>query len=152
MVVGAGISGLAAAHYYRVAHPAARILPLENHDEFGGHARRNEFTVDGRLLIGYGGSEAIQSPRALWSPTARRLLGDIGVDLRQFDTAFNSKLYPSLGLSRAIFFGREAFGVDRLVHGDPMRLAADEIPAPAQRTPAACIAEYPFPRPAVRAC
>ncbi len=147
VVVGAGISGLAAAHYYRVKHPAARILLLENHDEFGGHARRNEFTVDGRLLIGYGGSEAIQSPRALWSPTARRLLSDIGVDLRQFDTAFNSKLYPSLGLSRAIFFGREAFGVDRLVHGDPMRLAADEIPARLMnaRTPASCIAEYPVP-------
>ena len=147
IIVGAGISGLAAAHYYRAAHPAARILLLENHDEFGGHARRNEFTVDGRLLIGYGGSEAIQSPRALWSANARRLLGDIGVDLKKFETAFNSKLYPSMGLERAIFFGREAFGVDRLVLGDPMRLAADEIPAKLlnARSPAACIADYPLP-------
>ena len=147
VVIGAGISGLAAAHYFRAAHPDARVLLLDNHDEFGGHARRNEFSVDGRLLIGYGGSEAIQSPRALWSPGARQLLADIGVDLRQFDTAFNRTLYPGLGLSRGIFFGREAFGTDRLVRGDPMRLAADEIPQKLlnARSAADCIADYPVP-------
>ncbi len=147
VVIGAGISGLAAAHYYRAAHPDARILLLDNHDEFGGHARRNEFSVDGRLLIGYGGSEAIQSPRALWSDGARQLLADVGVDLRQFDTAFNRTLYPGLGLSRGIFFGREAFGTDRLVRGDPMRLAADEIPQRLlnARSAADCIADYPLP-------
>jgi len=147
VVIGAGISGLAAAHYYRAAHPTARILVLDNHDEFGGHARRNEFNVEGRLLIGYGGSEAIQSPRALWSVGARQLLTDLGVDLSRFDTAFNRTLYPGLGLSRGIFFGREAFGVDRLVRGDPMRLAADEIPRQLlnARSPADCIAEYPLP-------
>ena len=147
VVVGAGLSGLAAAHYFRSAHPKGRILILDNHDEFGGHARRNEFTVDGRRLIGYGGSEAIQSPRTLWSPGARRLLGDIGVDLRQFDTAFNRTLYPGLGLSRGIFFGRETFGVDRLVRGDPMHLAADEVPLRLSnaRSPAECIADYPVP-------
>ncbi len=147
VVIGAGISGLAAAHYFRAAHPTARVLLLDNHDEFGGHARRNEFSVDGRMLIGYGGSEAIQSPRSLWSAGARRLLSDIGVELRQFETAFNRTLYPGLGLSRGIFFGREAFGVDRLVRGDPMRLAADEIPQQRlnARTPAECIADYPVP-------
>jgi spermidine dehydrogenase len=147
VVIGAGISGLAAAHYFRAAHPGARVLLLDNHDEFGGHARRNEFSVDGRELIGYGGSEAIQSPHALWSPGARQLLADIGVDLRQFDTAFNRTLYPGLGLSRGIFFGREAFGTDRLVRGDPMRLAADEIPQKLlnSRSAADCIADYPLP-------
>src|SRR5918995_4662446 len=44
VVVGGGISGLAAAWYYRRARPSARILVLDNHDDFGGHARRNEFT------------------------------------------------------------------------------------------------------------
>jgi spermidine dehydrogenase len=147
VVIGAGISGLAAAHYFRAAHPEARILLLDNHDEFGGHARRNEFMVDGRLLIGYGGSEAIQSPRALWSASALRLLGDIGVELKRFETAFNRTLYPTMGLSRGIFFTREHFGVDRLVRGDPMRLAADEIPANLlhARSPAECIADYPIP-------
>src|SRR5262249_41408569 len=64
VVVGAGISGLAAAAFYRrAAGPSARILVLDNHDDFGGHAKRNEFTLDGRLVIGYGGSESIDSPR-----------------------------------------------------------------------------------------
>ena len=146
VVIGAGISGLAAAHYFRAAHPKARILVLDNHDEFGGHARRNEFSVDGRPLIGYGGSEAIQSPRALWSPGARQLLSDIGVDLRVFDTAFKRTLYPGLGLSRGIFFGREVFGVDRLVRGDPLRLAADDAQKLLNaRSAADCIADYPVP-------
>ena len=79
VVVGSGISGLAAAHFYRASHPKAEILILENHDEFGGHARRNEFSVNGRLLIGYGGSEAIQSPKSEWSQTARGLLTQLGI-------------------------------------------------------------------------
>src|SRR5262245_64111210 len=44
IVVGGGLSGLAAAWYFRAAHGAgARILILDNHDDFGGHAKRNEF-------------------------------------------------------------------------------------------------------------
>ena len=50
VIVGAGLGGLAAAHFYRRRKPAARILILDNHDDFGGHAKRNEFEVDGRLL------------------------------------------------------------------------------------------------------
>ena len=34
VVVGAGISGLSAAHFYRQTNPAARILILDNHDDF----------------------------------------------------------------------------------------------------------------------
>src|SRR5262245_57384101 len=41
VVVGAGISGLAAAWFYRQQEPSARILILDNHDDFGGHAKRN---------------------------------------------------------------------------------------------------------------
>ena len=67
VVVGAGISGLAAAWFYRERHPQARILLLDNHDDFGGHAKRNEFRVGGRLLLGYGGSESLDSPKANFS-------------------------------------------------------------------------------------
>src|SRR5688572_16958869 len=42
VVIGGGISGLAAAWFYRQKHPAARVLILDNHDDFGGHAKRNE--------------------------------------------------------------------------------------------------------------
>ena len=99
----------------------ARILILDNHDDFGGHAKRNEFRLDGRLIIGYGGSESLQSPQALYSPVAKGLLQALGVDIARFDTAFERTLYPSLGLSRGVFFPREAFGRDKLVTGDPTR-------------------------------
>jgi spermidine dehydrogenase len=50
VVVGGGISGLAAAHFYRKpAGDSARILILDNHDDFGGHAKRNEFRAGGRF-------------------------------------------------------------------------------------------------------
>ena len=57
VMVGGGISGLAAAYFYRAkANPAAKILILDNHDDFGGHAKRNEFRPGGRLLITNGGT------------------------------------------------------------------------------------------------
>src|SRR5215467_4095755 len=56
VVVGGGISGLAAAYFFRQrAGKSVRILILDNHDDFGGHAKRNEFRVVGRLLLSYGG-------------------------------------------------------------------------------------------------
>ena len=101
VVVGGGISGLAAAWFYRRARGAqARILILDNHDDFGGHAKRNEFMLDGRLVIGYGGSQSIDSPNAWWSETGKGLLRELGVDVRRFETAFERNLYSSLGLSR----------------------------------------------------
>jgi spermidine dehydrogenase len=128
VVVGAGISGLAAAHFFRQRRPHARILILDNHDDFGGHARRCEMNVDGRLLLSYGGSESIQSPHELWSDEALSVLTDLGVDLKRFESAFHRTLYPDLGLSRALWFPRETYGIDRLVTGDPTAMIADDIP------------------------
>jgi len=129
IVVGAGISGLAAAHYYRQRFGKdARILVLDNHDDFGGHARRNEFEAGGRLLIGYGGSEALQSPVNSFSANVKSLLQELGVEVERFRTLFDQQLYPGLGLSRASFFDRERFGVDRLVTGDPTDWVSDDIP------------------------
>lgn len=147
LVVGAGISGLAAAYLYRKRKPTARILILDNHDEFGGHARRCEMYVGGRLILGYGGSEAIQSPRSLWSAGALALLGELGVQLERFETYFDRELYPGLGLSRGVLFTREAFGVDKLVTGDPTRMVADDIPKDRlnARTAAAFIQDFPLP-------
>ena len=133
VVIGAGIGGLSAAHFVRQALPKTRLLILDNHDEFGGHARRNEFNVDGRQLIGYGGSESIQSPKTMWSPVARKLLGDLGIHLQKFATAINTGLYPGLGMSMGLFFAREAFGHDKLVTGDPQRPLPTDIPAALQR-------------------
>jgi spermidine dehydrogenase len=129
IVVGAGISGLAAAWFYRQRFGAgARILVLDNHDDFGGHARRNEFTVDGRLLLGYGGSEALQSPEANFSPVVHALMRELGVATDRFREHFDRTLYPGLGLSRASFFDRDRFGRDALVTGDPTDWVGDDIP------------------------
>ena len=132
VVVGGGISGLAAAWFYRRAVPQARILILDNHDDFGGHAKRNEFRLDGRLILGYGGSESMQSPKALYSTIAKFLIKELGVDPARFETAFERDLYPSLNLSRGVFFPREHFGRDALVTGDPMAMVSDDI-APDRR-------------------
>jgi spermidine dehydrogenase len=121
VVVGGGISGLAAAWFYRSAvGPQARILVLDNHDDFGGHAKRNEFTAGPRMLIGYGGSQSIQSPKTLWSDVAKGLLRDLGVDITRFESAFDRGFYSSLGLTRGVFFDRETFGRDALLTGDAL--------------------------------
>src|SRR6185436_15229139 len=63
IVVGAGISGLAAAHFFRARSPRGRVLILDNHDDFGGHAKRNEYHVNGRVHLMNGGTLSIESPR-----------------------------------------------------------------------------------------
>ena len=117
VVVGAGISGLAAAYFYCKARREARVLLLDNHDDLGGHAKRNEFTVGDRLLISYGGTESIESPTQ-YSTVARGLLADLGIDLQRFYTAFDRGRYQRLGMTRGIFFDRETFGADRMVQGN----------------------------------
>jgi spermidine dehydrogenase len=82
-IVGAGMSGLAAAHFYLQHEPSARILILDNHDDFGGHAKRNEFHVDGRMLLANGGTYGIESPFP-YSQVARSLIDELGIDPRAF--------------------------------------------------------------------
>jgi len=121
VVVGGGISGLSAAHFYRARRPQATILILDNHDDFGGHAKRNEFHLDGKLHLLNGGTLEIDSPRP-YSPVADGLLRTLGVDPVALSEACDRPdLYPGLGLTQAIFFDRETFGQDRLVTSAPSR-------------------------------
>lgn len=126
IVVGGGISGLAAAHFFRAASPRGRVLILDNHDDFGGHAKRNEFHVNGRMHLLNGGTLMIESPRP-YGKVAADLMRTLGVDAKALDDACTNKtLYPSLGLHQGVFFDRETFGVDRLVvrKGDSREAAA----------------------------
>jgi len=121
VIVGGGISGLAAAYFHRArANPAAKILILDNHDDFGGHAKRNEFRPGGRLFICNGGTLSIESPFD-YSQEARGLLTELGIDPVQLE-ANSEKITDRTalqGLKNAFFFDKETFGEDRLVVGMP---------------------------------
>ncbi len=115
IVVGGGISGLAAAYFFRKsAGKNARILILDNHDDFGGHAKRNEFRAGGRLVLSYGGTQSIESP-GKYSDAAKALISEIGVRTEKFYKAYDKNLYSKMGT--AAFFDKETFGEDRLVTG-----------------------------------
>jgi spermidine dehydrogenase len=117
IVVGGGISGLAAARFFVAKQPTAKVLILDNHDDFGGHAKRNEFRPRGRLLLTNGGTWSIESPFP-YSTEARGLLTELGID----PPALQAKCaHPETysGLAPAVFFDRETFGVDQLAVGVP---------------------------------
>jgi spermidine dehydrogenase len=115
VVVGGGISGLAAAHFYRAKRPDARILILDNHDDVGGHAKRNEFAFGGRLALMNGGTYSIDSPRP-YSSIADGLLRTLGIDpVVLTKKCAKQNFYESLGLAQGVFFDRATFGADKLV-------------------------------------
>jgi spermidine dehydrogenase len=121
VIVGGGISGLSAAHFFlKDAGRDAKVLVLDNHDDFGGHAKRNEFHYNGRTLVLNGGTLNIESPLRYNAP-AKQILHDIGIDLDHYkaENAKNRELYPSLGLGPSYFFDKETWGSDRLVVGGP---------------------------------
>src|ERR1700722_10643272 len=118
IVVGGGISGLAAAHFYRAQTKAtSRILILDNHDDFGGHAKRNEFNLSGHLNLLNGGTLEIDSPRP-YGPIAAGLLTTLGIDVPKLvKTTQNPEFYEHLGLQSGVFFDQETFGADKLAVG-----------------------------------
>ena len=124
VVVGGGISGLAAAHFFRqAAGPKARVLIIENHDDFGGHAKRNEFQAS-HPLLGYGGTFSIESPEP-YSAVAKGLIEELGIDVPSYPKYVSKDLYRSFNLQPMIFFDKETFGADRLVV-DPQPLISSE--------------------------
>ena len=114
VVVGAGISGLAAAHYYRQQYgPEARILLLENHDDFGGHAKRNEFHQSGKMVLSLGGTHNLE----WWSFSDRvkHFMSEHGVDTVAMRDQMTFQYGRSAPNSPAMWFDRETYGEDRLL-------------------------------------
>ncbi|MBW2578188.1 MAG: NAD(P)/FAD-dependent oxidoreductase [Deltaproteobacteria bacterium] len=149
VVVGGGLSGLAAAHFYRKQHPKARILILDNHDDFGGHAKRNEFQIGSRTLIGYGGSQTLQEP-SYYPDVVKGLLRDLGVDKKRFDTAYDQGFFKRNGLRGGIHFNREKWGVDRMVPYE-LGILKDYVPvAPSRLSPKEAVEQMPISEPARR--
>jgi len=119
VIVGAGISGLSAAYLYRAAlGDGAKILILDNHDDFGGHAKRNEFHYQGKTFIGFGGTMGISTPYP-YSYCAKSLIRDLGVEVERNPKFINRDLEQKFGLAAGTFFDKEHFGEDRLVKGNP---------------------------------
>ena len=125
VIVGGGISGLSAAHFFRkTAGPKARVLILDNHDDFGGHAKRNEFHSAQRTMLGFGGTFSIESP-APYSPVAKGLIQELGIDVSSYSKYVNRDLYRSFGLSPKIFFDKETFGADGLATNPMPRVGGE---------------------------
>jgi spermidine dehydrogenase len=117
VVVGGGISGLAAAYLYRKQMGAkAKILVLDNHDDFGGHAKRNEFDVDGKMLLGFGGSVNLE--QAAMGPAAYQLLEEIGVDFKALqDAGASDYLLFNAAAPFGIYLNADQYGKDQIVAG-----------------------------------
>lgn len=118
VVVGGGISGLAAAYFYRKQiGSSVRILILDNHDDFGGHAKRNEFHLAGRMQLTNGGTFAIESPFP-YSKEAAGLISELGIDPPAFQEKYADN-HAYSGLGSGYFFDKETFGTERLVTNAP---------------------------------
>ncbi len=143
VVVGGGISGLAAAYFYRQSKADAQILILDNHDDFGGHAKRNEFLVDGKTIIGYGGSQTMESPSA-YSDVAQSLLHDLSIDLDSFASAYDDSFYVRHGLRGGLFFDRETYGTSAFVDANLIGVSDFLGLAPARHELPEAIAQMPI--------
>lgn len=123
VVVGAGISGLSAAYLFQKQFDRnARILILDNHDDFGGHARRNEYHYGGRTFLSPGGSVMVGS-----NQRGKELLSLIDFDVetltqpREYDVRTGA-----LGLKGAVHFDKRHYGVDRTIVGDILPLGRQD--------------------------
>jgi spermidine dehydrogenase len=143
VVVGGGISGLASARFYRKANPGARVLILDNHDDFGGHAKRNEFDVGGRTLLGHGGSQSLEEPSG-YSDVVKTLLRDLGVDIERFESAYDREFYRRNGLGAGIYFNADDWGSDKLLRYDFGALGSYLPLSPSELSAAEAVEQMPM--------
>ncbi len=115
VVVGGGLSGLSAAYFYQQKHGKdKKVLILDNHDDFGGHAKRNEHTIDGDTRLSYGGSQTLVNPHS-GGEIILNLFKDLGIDLDRFKTAYDLDFFKRNKLGAVTYFNKETFGQDKVV-------------------------------------
>ena len=128
VVVGGGISGLAAALFFKRQYgPRRTCLVLENHAVFGGEARRNEFMVDGQRLMAHQGSAMFFPP--LPGTFLAEFYNSIGIDVWQFpyqswggrdpEIPLGRTPYPDGAKTSGFFFGAKFGHPDGLWVVDP---------------------------------
>jgi len=113
VIVGGGISGLAAAQTFVQHAPGKTCLILENHSVFGGEARRNEFEVNGYRLIAPQGSAMFFPP--LPGTALEAFYSSMGFDGKGLDYQplaeelgsmhVSNTTYAGTGPSHSTFFG-----------------------------------------------
>ena len=146
VVVGGGISGLAAALFYQRAMSAKGMgakkscLVLENHPIFGGEAKRNEFNVDGQRLIASQGSAMWFQPMP--GSFLQHFYDSVGIDPREFQYQRNASAiatgvtpYAGDGSNFGFFFRTDSQHPDGMWLVDPWtkRLEGAPISAEAKR-------------------
>jgi len=113
VIVGGGISGLAAALFFqRQARPAMTCLVLENHPVFGGEAKQNEFLVDGKRLIAHQGSAIYQLPYP--NSFLAHFYDSIGLKAPKLEYQKWAGPWPEMPLSRTPY---EAVGLEHGQYG-----------------------------------
>jgi len=119
VVVGGGASGLAAAYFFQKAHDwEAKVLVLDNHDDFGGHAKRNEFESAGKMRMTYGGSQGFDNianwPQEMWD-----LLDELGIDLDKFESEYyDHGWFKRHGLKGGVFLDAKTWGRGHMMPAD----------------------------------
>jgi len=156
IVVGAGISGLAAAYFYQKQNGfTKKVLILDNHDDFGGHAKRNEFRSGRDLRLSNAGSFNIYAGRDS-SRFQREIYADLGIDVAALaQTTVDRHFYSRLGMGQGVFLDRETFGADCLLKDpapwtDFTYLYAPNTPPDAEERWATFMANAPLDAPVKR--
>ncbi|MBT5187953.1 MAG: hypothetical protein HOM01_14180, partial [Kordiimonadaceae bacterium] len=85
-------------------------------DDFGGHAKRNEFKHGNDTRIGYGGTESLDTPSA-YSDVAANFLKELGIFTERFYDHFDQNLYKNMGLQKGVLFDKNHFAQEKLVIG-----------------------------------